>query len=605
MVQLRTQRTALILYGVLLVLPTLVLGGLQWNQLLREYDKERDAVPQQAEEAAARFLGAISDRLARLVESEERRQFTEYGAMMLASDERLAESTPVTTPLLAEPRPQAILAWFAFDLRDRFPASIDLWAGSTPPAQRGLSQYEPPVRQLFTRYLEERQAFRLSSRWDAPRIVDVSLLPVVFNRMHKRDPDCLQYGQDRLAQRKVTLLITPFHLQFFLDDAGEPRLLATRRVLLEGPVPELDSFGACFDTLSEGMSVIQGFLIDPKWIFQTLPADLAKTVLDSSQRFVPWGGPPCCGDNREYHADIHLLADLPVETSDPSELNFAPLRIAVDTTAIDSTFQGVWLRFLGLVAMLAVSLGTGMWLLLRSVRKDLDRAARTENFVAAVTHELRTPLTSIKMYGEMLLDGEASEPEKQREYYKRIVRATERLGTLVERVLEKSRLSAGSPRAEPGDLNHVIGGLERQLAQYGPEGDLSFDLDPEVPDVLLTHDAVVSIVSNLVENARKYAPVDPSKPGAEPILVRTRVERGEVSLEVLDRGAGVPEHERERIFEAFYRLGTEATRTATGAGLGLHLVLLQARSIGGDAGCRAREGGGSIFWVHFAPAEPQ
>jgi len=600
LVQLRTQRTALILYGVLLVLPTVVLGGLQWRQLLRDFKVERESVPHEAEIAATRLRDEIANRLGRLINNEETRPFTDYGDLMITSDASLAETTAVTSPLIDAPRRPEIQVWFAFDLL-RNQAPIDLWGGNHSRQDALAAEYLPALGELLAGYLEDRQASRLLARWDQPEILDVSLLQVAFNQLHKRDLDCLQYQPQSLAQIKTSLYITPFHLQFFVDSTGIPRLAATRRVLLR-PLPELERYGTCFKGISAGMALVQGFLIDTKWMFKDLPAQVARIVLTSSQRFVGWGDPPCCGDNREYHAEIHLLADLGLETRLPEEQKYAPLRIAVDTQLIDKGFDSLRLRFLGLAAMLAVSLGTGMWLLLRSVRRDLDQAARTENFVAAVTHELRTPLTSIKMYGEMLLDGDASQPEKQREYYKRIVRATERLSTLVERVLEKSRLAAGGARAEPGDLNLAVSGLERQLVQYGHEGDLRFELAPELPEVLLTYEAVNSIVCNLVENARKYAPVDPTKPGAEPILVRTLLDRGELRLEVLDRGPGVPEAERARIFEAFYRVGNEATRTARGAGLGLHLVLLQARSIGGDAGYRAREGGGSVFWASFAPA---
>ena len=72
---------------------------------------------------------------------------------------------------------------------------------------------------------------------------------------------------------------------------------------------------------------------------------------------------------------------------------------------------------------------------------------------------------------------------------------------------------------------------------------------------MLTSEAVRSIVVNLVENARKYAPVDPEQPGSEPIRVVTRPVDGTVALEVLDRGPGIPEPERSRIFQAFYRMG--------------------------------------------------
>jgi signal transduction histidine kinase len=602
LVQLRTHRTALILYGVLIVLPTLVLGGLLWHQQIGNYEAEREAIPHKAEDTAARFVDLIHDRVQRLIDGEAERPFADYGSLMITADVSLAEATAVTSPLVSEKRRDAILTWFCFDLRDREMA-LDLWGGSNSKESVLEAEYGPALRELMKRFLEEGVMIKMFSRWDQPQSVDVSLLQVVFNRLHKRDFDCLQFGQGGLSHLKVTLDVTPFHVQFFLDSKGVPRLVATRRVLLYGPLPELASYGSCFDALAGGMSLIQGFLIDPDWFFRDLPAQLARSVLDSSQRFVPYGGDPCCGGTGEYHAEIRLLADLGFETAAPEERDFRPLKIAVDYQTIESTYSSLRWSFLALAAMLGVSLSTGMWLLLRSVRKDLEQAARTENFVAAVTHELRTPLTSIKMYGEMLLDGDAGPAEKQREYYKRIVRASERLNTLVERVLEKARLSAGSTQAEPGDLNALVAGLQRQLVQYGPEGDLAFELAPEIPEVLLTPEAVVSIVSNLVENARKYAPVDPAQPGAEPILVRTRFENGEVSLEVLDRGPGVPADEAGKVFEAFYRVGTEATRTARGAGLGLHLVMLQARSIGGDAGYRPRPGGGAVFWVHFAPAE--
>jgi signal transduction histidine kinase len=76
-----------------------------------------------------------------------------------------------------------------------------------------------------------------------------------------------------------------------------------------------------------------------------------------------------------------------------------------------------------------------------------------------------------------------------------------------------------------------------------------------------------------------------------------------VVLEVADRGPGIPEDEADKIFEAFYRIGNEATRTAPGTGLGLHLCYLQARALGGEMSVHAREGGGSVFRVRLEPAD--
>jgi len=278
------------------------------------------------------------------------------------------------------------------------------------------------------------------------------------------------------------------------------------------------------------------------------------------------------------------------------------MRIAVDTMDIEARFRLRARRFFGVAAMLALSLGTGMVLLLRSVGQDLERAQQTENFVNAVTHELRTPLSAIKLHGEMLLDGWARDEDKRKTYYRRIVRETDRLSTMVERVLEKARLSAGTVRPFAGDLSELVAGLRPELSRWddGEHQDLCFDLAPDLPRVMLSVEAVTSIVVNLVENARKYAPVDPNDPSAEPIRVVTRRNsRGRVVLEVQDRGPGIDPDEADHVFEAFYRVGNETTRTSRGTGLGLHLVALQAEGMGARASVEPRQGGGTTFRITF------
>ena len=133
----------------------------------------------------------------------------------------------------------------------------------------------------------------------------------------------------------------------------------------------------------------------------------------------------------------------------------------------------------------------------------------------------------------------------------------------------------------------------------GSTNDLAFELAPNLPQTWFTPDGVSGILSNLVENARKYAPV---KSGGEPILIRTRYDGEHILLEVADRGPGVPDAERDKIFQAFYRVGSEATRTTTGTGLGLHLVSLHAQVAGAEVSVHLREGGGSIFRVAYRAA---
>jgi len=213
-----------------------------------------------------------------------------------------------------------------------------------------------------------------------------------------------------------------------------------------------------------------------------------------------------------------------------------------------------------------------------------------------VTHELRTPVSTIRLHGEMLLDGWAADEDKRQEYYKRIVRETKRLSTLVENVLEKGRLKEKVTEPQLSDLNAEVRRIERDLASGDGRDDLAFDLAPRLPEIWLTPDGVAGILSNLVENARKYAPVPDD---GEPILVRTRWDGERALLEVADRGPGVPPEEHENIFQAFYRVGSEATRTTTGTGLGLHLVQLHADVSGAKVSVLDRKGGGSIFRIAY------
>jgi signal transduction histidine kinase len=407
-----------------------------------------------------------------------------------------------------------------------------------------------------------------------------------------------------LYENVVELLTSEFSLKFFRDDRGMPRIVAMRQIVMDD-MPALIGMNECLHRLTRGLGLIQGFFLDPQWLFEHLPASIARTVLDEAQHFVPSGAEQCCEGRTEYNAEIRLVDALGIEVEHQGDRDFGLMHVAVDTQEVEARFRRRSQRFFGVAAMLALSLGTGMVLLLRSVQKDLEQAERTENFVNAVTHELRTPLSAIKLHSEMLLDGWVSDAEKQKTYYRRIVRETDRLSTMVERVLEKARLAAGKSRPFPGDLGAALAEIAPELSRWDEREveDVVFEVQPGLPKVMLTREAIASIVINLVENARKYAPVDPHDPAAEPIRVVAAADaRGRVTLEVRDRGPGLSKDERDHVFEAFYRVGNESTRTSRGTGLGLHLVAMQAQAVGGRAEVEARPGGGSIFRVTLAVA---
>lgn len=609
MVQLGTRRTALILYVGLLALPTAVLGTLHWRALRKAHLEALEAVPGEASDAARRLSDAISRRVQQLIDNESLRPFYEFNKSYFPAGTIGAELAFFPSPLAREHPPEGVLGWFQFQNNFFSNQSPEVYGGarerdsSWPALRLDWIEASRALRRLEEREMPEpflrMQQMRL--RHGTAAEVGVPYPVVAVNLSPEDDFNCLRDSLPALRGLEdvlIPLRITPYHLRFFLDEYRRPRVIATRMVLVpgQGLLPNMPS---CFSGMRSNTYLLQGFLIDPDWLTKDLPRQLAAQVLDPEQRLLSYGE-GAAPQSQVVSIDLFNLLDFEVPRREEAEA--FQIAIAMDRRNLDLKLRSQELHFLGVAGMLVLTLGTGLVLLLRSVRRDLEAAQRTSNFVSAVTHELRTPLTAIRLHGEMLAEGWVSDEEQRREYYRRILRESTRLETLVERVLQKGQLTRNELVPEPGELNQVIESLRPTLmvTEDTTEAlDLVFELEPDLPTVMLNADGVRSIVTNLVENARKYAPVDIHQAGFEPIVVRTRREAAQVLLEVLDRGPGIPESERARIFEAFYRIGNEGTRKASGTGLGLHLVALQAEAMGASVEVLARPGGGTLFRVHF------
>jgi signal transduction histidine kinase len=205
------------------------------------------------------------------------------------------------------------------------------------------------------------------------------------------------------------------------------------------------------------------------------------------------------------------------------------------------------------------------------------------NMLSSASHELRSPLARLRVAVELMagMEDGAARPELRT----RIERDIEELDELIGEILLASRLDAGLDltRWEEVDL---LGLLAEEAARVGAE----VSGEP----ACLQGDARMlrRLVRNLLENARRHG-------AASTIEARIAAHSGEtLCLQVSDRGPGVPETERERIFEPFYR-PTGMRESGDGVGLGLSLVRQIARHHGGEARCLAREGGGSTFEVRL------
>jgi len=616
LVQLGTKRTALALYCGLLVLPTVVLGGLHWRQLRLDHETDLASIPRDAKDAAGRLMDSVKRRFAQLLDREDRRPFYEYAERYLLPGTIGADVALVPSPLAREGKeavPEGVLGWFELKA-DIFNGTAEIFGATREADPRWAAERESlrgAVRELQRLELDEagtdwrRYGLYLRGRYGVGHEEEGEIPMLAVNLSEEKDVACLREALpdvQRLDSPVMRMQVTPFHVRFFFDAERQPRALATRLVTVPRN-EELRNLPPCFAGLKRNWWIVQGFFVDTDWLFNTLPSSLSMQVLDPNQHLLGLLENPPPGSEV---ASLNLIEELGLDTPPAVDVKAYRLSVAIDRLGLDSRMRSRELAFLSVAGMLVLSLGTGLVLLFRSVQRDLEAAQRTQNFVSAVTHELRTPLSAVKLYGEMLAEGWVTDETKRAEYYRRILRESTRLETLVERVLQKGQLTRNELTPEPGDLVRVIEPLVPLLCEEGsPQAarDLVFELPQGLPLVMLHGECVRSIVTNLVENARKYAPVDPGDPRAEPIRVRAELCERRVRLEVLDRGPGIPPEERSRIFQAFYRIGNEATRASKGTGLGLHLVALQAEAMGAKVEALAREGGGTLFRVSFALAE--
>ena len=234
---------------------------------------------------------------------------------------------------------------------------------------------------------------------------------------------------------------------------------------------------------------------------------------------------------------------------------------------------------------------------LETIRKD---------FVANVSHELRTPLTSIKGYVEALLDGAKDDPDMAVHFLDIILKQSDRLNLIIEDLLELSRIESGriSFRADPIDVHALI---DRALSTIKPLAEkkghrLVTSVNAILPPAKGDEDRLVQVLTNLLDNAVKYTPAGGTiTVGAReaPALQTAEPVGGAIELNVSDTGIGIPEPDRPRVFERFYRVDKARSRELGGTGLGLAIVKHIVEGHGGQVWVEAHEPKGSRFVVRL------
>jgi len=253
------------------------------------------------------------------------------------------------------------------------------------------------------------------------------------------------------------------------------------------------------------------------------------------------------------------------------------------------------------------SAGEGSENLYLFVMHDITRLKRLEGvrreFVANVSHELRTPVTIIKGFADTLVDDceQISRADLAR-FLEKIKKNVDRLHLLLEDLLTLSRLEGRSDGLQKGP--HSLEQIIREVAENfqsklkPPHERLQFDLRSGADVVPCDPIKLSQVFQNLLDNITRYAK------GFTTITIRTRSEEDYVRVSVEDNGCGVPEEDRQHIFERFYRVDKGRSREHGGTGLGLSIVKHIVQMHGGDAiATESPEGGLAIQFT--LPREPE
>jgi signal transduction histidine kinase len=218
---------------------------------------------------------------------------------------------------------------------------------------------------------------------------------------------------------------------------------------------------------------------------------------------------------------------------------------------------------------------------LESSRRDL---------VANVSHELKTPITAIRAHLENLLDG-VEEPDA--ETLQVMLAQSERLGRLVEQLLDLSKLESGDVplRREQVALAPLVSRVmsEIEVASAGRDVHVASDLPGDLPQIEADAERMHQVIFNLVDNAVRFTP--------EGGAVRIAAQRvnGSIEVRVADTGVGIPSEALPRLFERFYRVDPARARDGGGTGIGLAIARSVVEAHGGTIRAESRLGKGSTF----------
>ena len=627
------RRRPLLTFGILLLVPAAGLSWLAWRSVDREEAIREKELMGEARAVLDRVVERERASLDDLLKAEEKRPYYQYAPQYMPADVVSVNGPAYVASPIARPSDDPrILGWFQYSLSQNTVAGPELFGGGGrldrsdlvgeygaylkrmlegAPTSERLKKVDPTKVPLVVvaaneeagQLLEEVGVANATQR-QTPRLENFQkrtqnqgLMPAADNDVRVR---AIPFTRAQAGGLSAVPLIAWRLVWIPAQEAQQQRDAPSDRWLLQGLA--LSPAERIPKTWGKDSSESPGVLVSlesrpPSWVSPT-PAVIERDLLDEFgdvSRTDPFQA-AVVADASDLPVRVGKGVSPPQPAKTPRSTTVRAIALLGDVATARSAATS---RFFLLLGALVSVVGIGFFVLLKSVRREVETARRKEDFVAAVTHELKTPLAGIRMYADMLQEGWVPEGETPEAYAGRIVDETKRLGALVDRVLELAAFDRGVAtfKPVPSDLGEVVraaaAAVEPQAAEAGVP--VKVEVEDELPLVPLDASLARQIASNLLDNAVKYS----ARSETKDVRATVRRDGDAVCLSVADRGVGVAAADRPRLFQPFHRGGREETRTARGVGLGLALVKRYADAHGAKVTLESEEGKGTTVAVRF------
>ncbi len=236
----------------------------------------------------------------------------------------------------------------------------------------------------------------------------------------------------------------------------------------------------------------------------------------------------------------------------------------------------------------------GLYKIKQAQDKETALNNQQKNFFLSITHELKTPIAATKLQLQTLQKQKLNETMQQT-LIANALAETERLNSLIDNVLLASRLDAGEFmfKLERHNLSEKVNAiLNRYYKKEISTGELKLKIDEQI-FAEIDENSFPSIITNLVDNALKYSPDE------KEIIIELLSEKNASILTIQDKGCGISDADKEKIFNKFFRAGNEEIRNTQGTGLGLYIVNYIVSNHGASIAVKNNLPKGSIFEIRF------